>query len=537
MSSREIGSAPTEASPGAGSHTLPSLHGHGVLSQELLARGADRLRSVAISCAALMTCSFVSVLVAPPATAASIPIASVAVGLCMVMSIGMWILCGTAIDRHRLLDIALIYQVLTGLGIALAEAFSTYDPNATVRGISWLCLWIAIFPLIVPSTTGKTTLVALTTAAMGPLALLCTVAAGVQAPDLRGWLLLSLPNLLSAGVAVSLSSVIHELRTDVSRARRMGSYQLESLLGHGGMGEVWRARHGVLGRPAAVKFARPEALAVRSQLHGAALLKRFRREAEVTAHLTSLHTVQLYDFGITEDGTLYYVMELLDGLDLETLITRHGPMSSARVARLLLQACESLAEAHERGIVHRDIKPANIFLCRLGMRTDCVKILDFGIAAREGDVGASHTRLTHTNALPGTPAYQSPEAVSGDQPVDGRSDLYALGCVAYWLLTGTRVFLGDTIGKLAIAHAIEVPERPSSRLGAPVDSTLERLILNCLAKAPAERPVSASALAAELAAVDVSGWSDVDADRWWKEHGPSTSEPRVSPARGEQRQA
>jgi serine/threonine-protein kinase len=327
-----------------------------------------------------------------------------------------------------------------------------------------------------------------------------------------------LPYLVVASMAYAILHIVHGLGVEVRRAHELGSYRLEALLGRGGMGEVWRASHHMLARPAAIKLIRPEALGGTPGSADA----RFEREAQVIASLQSPNTVALYDFGSTEDGTLFYVMELLDGVDLENLVRQHGPLPPERVSHILRQACASLAEAHTRGIVHRDIKPANIYLCRRALEHDVVKVLDFGLAKRVATgTAAPRGRVTQPDLIAGTPAYLAPEA-SMDGVVDARGDLYALGCVGFWLLTGRLVFEGDSAAALLVAHARDVPEPPSRLAAFSVPQELDRAVLECLAKDPALRPASADALAARLATVQFDRpWTEVDAAQWWVTHRPS----------------
>jgi serine/threonine-protein kinase len=225
--------------------------------------------------------------------------------------------------------------------------------------------------------------------------------------------------------------------------------------------------------------------------------ERFACEAQITASLQSPHTVQLYDFGVTNTGTFYYVMELLDGLNLEQLVEREGPIAPDRVLRILRQLLDSLAEAHERGLVHRDIKPANIVVSKRGLHEDFVKVLDFGLVQ-----SSERTPRERSSIVQGTPAYMAPEAVTGSAPIDARTDLYAVGCVAYWMLTGTTVFGGNTPTEMAIAHVLQTPEPLSERLGKAVGWELEQAVMDCLAKEPANRPESALALLERLQHLD-----------------------------------
>jgi eukaryotic-like serine/threonine-protein kinase len=264
-----------------------------------------------------------------------------------------------------------------------------------------------------------------------------------------------------------------------------------------------------------------------------ALRARFEREAQVTATLTSAHTVALYDFGVSEQGELYYVMELLDGVDLESLVREHGPLEPARAIAILRQVCHSLAEAHARGLVHRDVKPSNLVLCRQGLEHDFVKVLDFGLVGLRA--GEEEGRISREMPAAGTPAYLAPEALTGN--ADARSDVYALGCVAHWLLTGTRVFEADDARALARAHLRDAPQPPSSRSELAIPPALDALVLRCLAKDPTERPASMTALAQALEACpSARPWSAADAERWWRLHRPEAP-PALQPAAPSRRAA
>jgi serine/threonine-protein kinase len=254
-------------------------------------------------------------------------------------------------------------------------------------------------------------------------------------------------------------------------------------------------------------------------------VRRFQREAQVTARLRSPHTVQLYDFGVNDSGAFYYVMELLQGLDLQRIVNNFGPQLPERVITLLRQACRSLAEAHEHGLVHRDIKPANLFVGRLGTEYDYLKVLDFGIVKEQpgpaGHGAAGSTLLTSPNLVQGTPAFMAPEMVFDDRPIDGRTDLYSLACTAYWALTGELVFKASTPAQMLLHHAQTQPAPPSSVSELPVPRDLEALLMQCLEKDPAKRPASALALDAQLARVRCPDpWSQERARAWWDAHAP-----------------
>ncbi len=314
------------------------------------------------------------------------------------------------------------------------------------------------------------------------------------------------------------------------------NYQLLERIGQGGMGEVWRARHTMLGREAAIKLIRPEALGDGSGERTKVTLRRFEKEARATAALRSPHTIELYDFGLTESGTFYYAMELLEGYDLQTLVQTHGPLPPERAIHLLRQVCDSLAEAHHRGLVHRDVKPANVFTCRLGLQVDFVKVLDLGLvkgSAGEGEA-SSDTELTVDGAVPGSPAYMAPEAIRGQGELDGKTDLYSLGCVAFWLLTGHRVFEGSNSLELVAAHLQDPPPSPSQQLGRPLPAQLEAVVLECLAKEPDARPASAEEISRRLATVPVEEpWDEERAEAWWAEHPPPTGTPLLEGPAGE----
>ncbi len=329
------------------------------------------------------------------------------------------------------------------------------------------------------------------------------LSAGAAAADAALWALLAI------SLSTLVSVVTFRLRSSVARARRLGQYTLKEKIGEGGMGVVYRAEHEMLRRPTAIKLLPPGTA-------GEDNLRRFEREVQLTARLTSPHTVSIYDFGRTPDGLFYYVMEYLDGIDLEDLVKETGPIAPGRAVRILRQVCAALTEAHGIGLIHRDIKPANILLCERGGFPDVAKVLDFGLVREIS--GSADPRLTADNVVHGTPQYLAPEAIRNADSIDARSDLYALGAVGYYLLTGTPVFSGR--GALEIIHhqLQTEPEPLSKRLGQPVPPKLEALILRTLSKDPDERPESARAFADALHACDdVAPWDELDARRYWRE--------------------
>ncbi len=298
--------------------------------------------------------------------------------------------------------------------------------------------------------------------------------------------------------------VIGRLRRSM---RKLGQYQLVRLIGEGGMGVVYEAHHRLLHRPVALKLLRREVVS-------AANLARFEREVQLTAELDNPNTIQVYDYGRTDDGVFYYVMEYLDGISLASLVKTDGPLPSARVAHVLRQVCESLAEAHERGLVHRDVKPANVMLCRRGGLHDVVKVLDFGLVKEVA--GSSGKTLTAPGLLAGTPRYLAPELLSSGAPADARSDLYALGVTAFELLTGERLFPGVHGAALFECVVSRPAPCPSSRTSGPIPDALDQLVLELLAKDPDQRPQSARAVIARLEQVSAAApWGEDRARAWW----------------------
>jgi serine/threonine protein kinase len=236
--------------------------------------------------------------------------------------------------------------------------------------------------------------------------------------------------------------------------------------------------------------------------------------------------VDLYDFGRTEDGAFYYVMELLDGLDMATLVDRFGPQEPARVIHLLCQVCHSLEEAHRAGLVHRDIKPANLFVCRYGTDDDFVKVLDFGLVKEVSNRGVEALQPTQPDVVMGTPDFMPPELALGEKDIDGRADLYALGCVAYWLLTGTKLFPADTPMKTLMKHINEIPDAPSERSEQAIPPELETLVMECLEKDPKNRPNNAEELSARLRSVPLGRvWGKEAARLWWDKNCPRFTTP------------
>jgi eukaryotic-like serine/threonine-protein kinase len=310
-----------------------------------------------------------------------------------------------------------------------------------------------------------------------------------------------------------VSRTVHGLRARVREAMKLGQYTLGNKIGEGGMGVVYEASHALLRRPTAVKLLPPEKA-------GEHNLVRFEREVQLTSMLTHPNTVAIYDFGRTPEGTFYYAMEYLEGLDLQTLVTEDGPQEAGRVIGLLAQICGALSEAHGVGLIHRDVKPANVILCERGGTFDVVKVLDFGLVKQVGTPGDTDQSQTTHGQIVGTPLYLSPEAITSPETLDGRADLYAIGAVGYLLLTGTPPFSGGSLVEVCGHHLHTAPEPPSARAPRPVPPDLESILLRCLAKSPADRPGSAKELREQLLACRAAqDFTQERAARWWTERG------------------
>jgi serine/threonine-protein kinase len=435
----------------------------------------------------------------------------------------MWLLC-----RGPKRSAAVLSALDLGVAVFLGGAFATmcwFLPRHVtsifpmILAMTHICVARAV---IVPSSGPRTFLISLV--AQAPVAVTAVVLALASAAQMSAdpigytFALGAGPSWGLATVATSTfcSSVIWGLQRKVDEAEQLGQYTLAEKIGEGGMGVVYRAHHAMLRRPTAVKLLRPDDA-------GEANLVRFEREVQLTSKLTHPNTIAIFDYGRTADGVFYYAMELLDGLTLEELVSAHGPLSAARTIHVLRQMCGALAEAHSIGLIHRDVKPANVVLCERGGAADVVKVVDFGLVKDLGDDAG----VTQANTLAGTPLYMSPEAVRDPATIDARSDLYAVGAVAYYLLTGKDVFEGATILEVCSHHLRSTPVAPSERSGRDLPDDLESLVLSCLEKDPAARPKDARTLGAALARCgDAGGWTEEEATTWWRAHKKSRA-PRV----------
>jgi serine/threonine-protein kinase len=433
-----------------------------------------------------------------------------------------WTARRDSVSPSRLLALGLIYQVIICFQISFSMMWQWYLQKGSVPPLTWAPLVIVLFPLIMPGPPRRMLAAALVAGAMSPLALLVLDLANEVKPAGDDYLRTFITSGFSVVFAYYGARIIYRLGREVAAARELGSYRLEEKLGEGGMGEVWRARHRMLARPAAIKLIRQRDGSNGARQSSQDLVQRFEREAQVIARLRSPHTVDLFDYGVADNGSFYYVMELLEGLDADRLVRRFGPVPAGRAIYLLTQICHSLSEAESCGLIHRDIKPANIFLCRYGQDCDFVKVLDFGLVKAIDESRSASVALTGENTVQGTPAFIAPEQALGRTDVDGRLDIYAVGCVAFWLLTGKLVFTADTAMGYLTHHIHAPPPRPSSLTELPVSRALDEVILSCLAKDPAQRPSSAGELSLRLSALECAKeWNGERAREWWERHQPA----------------
>jgi eukaryotic-like serine/threonine-protein kinase len=440
-----------------------------------------------------------------------------------VLSVGLFILTRLKIDAQRKLDIGLVYQVIGSYLWALGEVDSLPAKLNSIFGISFIVLWVTVFPIVAPSTFLKS-FIANILAGFTLVFAYLTLPYFFEITTNMELIIIHTGPVASVALLAMVPVYFHnKIGKDLERADKMGSYELVTKLGEGGMGEVWKARHNLLASSSAIKLIKPEMILQSSGDSNPDLaVRRFEREARATAALKSPNTINLYDFGQSESGICYYVMELLDGMDLGALVDRFGPIEPGRAIELLKQICYSLIEAHEVGMVHRDIKPANIYLCRMKTHFDVVKVLDFGLVKRSM-LPSQETKLTMDGMITGTPAFIAPELAKGEKEIDGRADIYAVGCVAYWLLTAKHVFDEDTPMKIILGHLSQAPVPPSKRTELEIPEAFEQVILKCLEKDPDQRPQSARELEKMLASIELdSKWGRARAEHWWQKNMPES---------------
>jgi serine/threonine-protein kinase len=422
----------------------------------------------------------------------------------------------------RLLELAVFGGVGIQVVLNLSQRTLVYagaeDVASTTSGLAFLPFaWttlILLYGMFVPNTWKRAAII-LFVAACVPYANISFLR--WKSPEIatiadRDAFRLPVPlPFLAAFAGAYASHIIHSIRRDAFKAKQFGQYQLKKKLGAGGMGEVYEAEHVLLKRPCAIKLICPDAET------DATALARFEREVRATAKLTHWNTVEIYDFGRTDDGTFYYVMELLPGMSLEDLVQTHGPLAPGRVVHFLRQTCHALSEAHANGLIHRDIKPANIFAAQRGGVDDVAKLLDFGLVKQGTAETPADSQLTRVGSFSGSPLYMSPEQAASFSETDVRTDIYSLGGVAYYLLTGKPPFSGRTALEIIIAHSRDDVTPPSAvRADCPQD--LENIVLQCLAKNPDDRFPNVEELDRALAGCQCAGdWDDAAARSWWRE--------------------
>ena len=418
---------------------------------------------------------------------------------------------GAVMGRYVLAGFVHDHSLVTAEGTLLADGY------VTMLMLGGIALMLAIRAALIPSTPLRTIVV---TAVVG--APLIAVSTFVVPGANRGLAWRALDSSAHAWLPATaammwgfviltcavISQVIYGLRVEVREARRLGQYVIEQKIGEGGMGEVYRARHGMMRRPSALKLLRVDRA-------GELQLRRFEREVQLTARLTHPNTITIFDYGRTDDGVFYYAMELLDGANLQRIVAVGGAQPAGRVVRILAMACRALTEAHAIGLIHRDIKPANIMLCTQGGERDIVKLLDFGLV-KELEVDRD-VELTGAGSVIGTPQYMAPECIIDPDTVDVRTDIYALGAVAYCLLAGSEVFTGKTLVEVCGQHLHQAPE-PLAARGVLVSAELEALVFACLEKKPERRPQSAAQLLRLLEACVVEPWDSEHARSWWSKY-------------------
>jgi eukaryotic-like serine/threonine-protein kinase len=315
-----------------------------------------------------------------------------------------------------------------------------------------------------------------------------------------------------SAISVLVTKTLYHFRSNLERAQRLGNYILKQQIGRGGMGVVYEASHAFLARPTAIKILTPQTEDIQTAS------ARFEQEVKIVSSLTHPNTVTIFDYGHTDNNTFYYAMELLEGLDFQKLVESFGPQPANRVISLLTQVCGSLAEAHARGFVHRDIKPSNLFLTERGGIYDFVKVLDFGLAKEfRPELAGRETEITQAGVYIGTPRYTAPECIRGQFGVDNRTDIYMLGSVAYWLLTGHSPFESESGMEMIVDHLKTAPARPSKRCSAQILPEMEEIVLKCLMKSPDERYQTAGELSAALQAIPgLVPWTQRDSKKWWE---------------------
>ena len=467
-----------------------------------------------------------SLLTGPGATPVSVP-SRVVHCLATALAFGVW---GWSRGKERSLGTIHVFDAVTTVSLCTAWALLGLGIPVT-EPIEFSMILAMTYTLIarsvmVPSTFGRTLALGLISV-VPTLYLLYSRGMGFvpHAPASQVGVFLMFGTLW-CGVAVVTaalqSRLLYGLRQRIREATQLGQYTLREKIGEGGMGAVYRATHAMLRRPAAIKLLLPGRAGERE-------IARFEREVQLTSRLQHPNTISIFDYGRAADGTFYYVMELLDGFDLDSLVEADGALPPWRAVRILSQAAGALVEAHGLGLIHRDIKPPNVILTARSDEVDIVKVVDFGLVKMTGTEG-NGSMATQANAILGTPLYLAPEAITNPDAVDARADIYALGALGFFLLTGEHVFKGNSVVEICSKHLVEPPDPPSRRASQPIPDALDRLILSCLAKSANDRPESAAALKRTLDAIALEvPYDAAAAEAWWKTRAPALRAERTIP--------
>ena len=436
------------------------------------------------------------------------------VGLVVLAVVWRVYLGRRTLTTDQLYTIDLFYAVCTGLSFGASAWFAKQLRPSAYGCLLYASFMVLVRAIVIPSTGPRTTM----TGTLTFLPMTCVAIAVREGQELPDWAFVTADFVISTIIillATIGSRIIYGLRQKVSFAMQLGQYTLGRKIGEGGMGEVYRAQHTLLRRPTAVKLLIPDRL-------GLGTVERFEREVQHMSRLTHPNTVAVFDYGRNPEGVFYYAMEYLDGIDLEDLVAKFGPQPADRVAAILIQVCGALHEAHTNGIIHRDIKPANIILCERGAVPDVAKVVDYGLVKEiTANTGESSQMIL------GTPAYIAPEAVSDPAQVGAPSDIYALGAVGYFLLTGKPVFDGKTSVDVCVQHVTATPIPPSKAADIRVPEGLEQLILACLAKSPRDRPTARTLAAKLTATARANDWTEDEALAWWADFRKHEASPAV----------
>jgi len=484
-------------------------------SDETTALLRRRLKAASLILAVVVSIAVIKNLLISGATTT---VALQAVGLLSLFAAYLVVRSGFALSLLQLRSIELLMFGGLFLAVAVAEWLELrrfadtgdFDPVIVIRFFSSFAILILTYGMLMPNTWQRAGAILFPVACI-PFAVMWSTLSDRMAIALE---FEPLP-IVAAVLAVFGTHVINSTRQMAFNARQFRQYRLKEKLGDGGMGEVYRAEHMLLKRPCVIKLIKED------KRTDATAIARFEREVQSTAKLTHWNSVEIFDYGHTEDGVFYYVMEYLPGMSLEELVKQHGPLPPERAVHILRQTCGALREAHHLGLVHRDLKPGNIFAAKLGGFYDVAKLLDFGLVRQASAEQAQSLSLTQEGSFGGSPLYMPPEQVVDYSEVDGRADIYAMGAVAYFLLTGTPPFDGRNPIEVIVAHANK-PVTPPSKIVPTIPADLERVVLRCLEKQPADRFQNVESLERALAACECADkWTEEKAEQWWRDSGVS----------------